>query len=168
MSRETPALSYYRACAGAWRGDVTFAISDPARFAAASLSAIDRARVRATCAIRARIDTSVTVLSEREVLHTTRITQLGMPSLVGREVITLREDGRTFTMHVHHRMAPFFVARESGPFEGEVDADGRRATYHLALFGVPMLQVGSRDGDHVTLVQTTAWSTSDQRLARVR
>ncbi|UJR82776.1 hypothetical protein [Sandaracinus amylolyticus] len=164
----TPALSYYRACAGAWRGDVTFAITDPTRFAAASLSALDRARVRATVSIPARIETTVEVTSEREVLHTTRITQLGMPSLVGHEVITLRDDGRTFTMRVHHRMAPFFVARESGPFEGEVDQDGRRATYHLALFGVPMRQVGARDGDRVTLVQTTDWSTSEQRLTRVR
>jgi hypothetical protein len=167
LASDAPTRRYYGACVGAWRGAVTFRITDEARFRAAPLAWLDRLRVRGAAVASARIATTVAFLAHDEVLHTTRISAMGLPSLVGHEILKLDPDGVRFTFTLAHRFFPTFGSRRSGPFDGEVDPTGTRATYRVAFFGYPMTQTGTLlDPDHVTLAQTTDWSESEQQLTR--
>ncbi len=171
----SPHRAYYRACVGAWRGRFELTVTDERALRDAPLSLADRMRFfMMRLAIRLfgapGFATSVSLEGESAVIHTTRIFQFGMPWFVSRERITLDPDGERGSITITDRLLPLFVpARVTGPFPVKVEADARHASYELVFLGCPMKQTGEIvDDDHVTLVQTTAFSRSVQRLARVR
>lgn len=169
-----PNRAYYQACVGAWTGRVELEITDRAKLRRAHLTPWDRARVWAMVLGsrvlgRARMDTTVTMTSDHEVVHTTRLSTLGLPTLVTREVIDLDLDGARARITTMQRFFPlYWPTRIEGPFDVTIDDAATKATYDLRFLGVPLRQTGEREGnDRVTLVQETEWSRSVQRLVRV-
>jgi hypothetical protein len=159
--------TYYRACVGRWSCTLDLAITDWEAYRAARLSALDRLRVRSSLLMPARFSTTVAMPADDTVIHTTRVTSMGVPALVSREVIKLDPDGARFALEVEQRDAPLFLLRRWRG-HGFVDTTGTRATYHLELFGIPMLQTTLREEDLVIVTQETEFSRGVQRLVRRR
>ena len=95
---------YFRAKEGHWRGRVGFEITSPQRLQASPVRSLDKWSMRSMALVSRR--TSTLVLSttvdyasrghQNEVLHTTRISSLGITLFRSQEAILLGDDGLSF------------------------------------------------------------------------
>jgi hypothetical protein len=158
----TPSQRYYKLVQGRWRAPFSLVLTDRERFEATRMSALDRARVRSMLLLGPfAFDTSVDYDSgvERgEVVHTTRVSKLGMTLLSGFERIALDPDGRTARFVAEHRLSP--TPWRIHRFEGriEVDESGTRASYFYPWCGSEMRQTTVATAELVTITQETDWS----------
>lgn len=173
----SPNRSYYRAVHGRWSTNLEFVLTDLGAFWATRMSFLDRARLLSMTILPRllgplRLDTSVDCesrIAHREVLHTTRVSKLGMTLVSSVETFTLDEDGRRFQMRGEMRLFPNpWQTRGFGEAYGEIDASGTQASYRFAWFGTEMRQRGEigADGDTVTITQETPFSRGVQVLRR--
>lgn len=174
-SSDEPSHRYYRAMHGSWSGRLTLVLTDPLALASSPMRALDRMAWRMTAFFARmlgppRLETSVEYTAgaaKNEIVHTTRIRQLGMSALTGVETITLDPDGRRFTLRGQHRFAwaPWRLREVAGAGEVSEAADGAR--YTLDFLGATMAQTTRREGQDVLVVtQTTAFSRAEVRLER--
>lgn len=175
VSRASPSHAYYRACEGRWQGPLDLVITDPAAFNACTMSWLDRMRVRSmllgarwTGPFVFRTTVDYASRGERgEVLHTTQICKWGAVFFDSREILTLAENGRDFTLRGELRLSPTAWWRSRVvEGSGQVDETGTRATYDFPWFGTHIRQTTLRLGDLVEVTQETPWSRGVQRLRR--
>lgn len=174
MNDDPPNRSYYRAVAGRWRGDLALTITDWDAFSRSGMSLMDRLLVRSlVVAMRLfgpfRLETSVDASAPGVVVHTTRVAKWGITMMRSLEHIALAADGRAARMRIEMRAPIFSPARVEDDTPVVIDAAGLRASYRFSWFGAPMRQEAERnaEGTVVTLLQTTSFSRSEQRLQRV-
>lgn len=165
---------YYRAHQGRWRGRFRFVITDEGALRAAAIPGIDRARIRTMARICrvlgfAWIETRVDcdVLGDGRVLHETRIARAGFPLLVGREVLTPRPDGRSGTMTIEHRFAPF-GARSWDDGEVVIGDHAAGAVYDLPWIGGRIQQRTRVVPDGLALEQEGPFSCADFALVPIQ
>ncbi|RLB49848.1 MAG: hypothetical protein DRJ42_20145 [Deltaproteobacteria bacterium] len=174
-----PNDDYYRACEGAWRCPLDFSITDRAAFWRCRMGWLNRLRVLSLVLWpswlgRFYLDTSVVCPSGPEsvqvdlVVHTTRVSWLGLGVLTSRELIELDPDGRSFVLRGTRTMWPTFWKREPFVGPGVVDESGTRASYDFTWFGTDLKQSTVADGDLVVVTQETEWSHGVQKLVRIR
>jgi hypothetical protein len=169
-----PNRAYYRAVTGRWSAAFALVITDWAAFRRSAMSAPNRLSVLSLLLAQRlfgafRLDTSVDAGGGDEVVHTTRVSKWGVTLLRSIERIRLAPNGRDATMRIEMRIAPaFWRIRIETDTPVVVDASASRASYRFTWFGVPMRQEAERNGDGtvVTLLQTTSFSRSEQRLRR--
>lgn len=175
--RLPPNVSYYRAVHGRWSTDLELVLTNFDAFWATPMSFLDRARLLSMTILPRlfgplRFETSVdseSRFAHREVLHTTRVSKLGITWASSVETLTLDEDGRKFQMRGEMRLFPNpWRTRDFGEASGEIDAQGTQASYRFAWFGTEMRQRGEigADGSTVTITQETPFSRGVQVLRR--
>ncbi len=101
------------------------------------------------------------------VLHTTRVSKLGMTFLRSVERLTLLDNGRDLTMAGEQHLWPALWHGRAFDGTGQVDETGTRATYDFPFFGTRMRQSAQIEGAGVRLLQETPWSRSSLPLERV-
>jgi hypothetical protein len=173
VSTPTTFATYYAHHEGRWRGRFRLVITDPRAFREAAIPAIDRARIRMMAAIcrvlgfawmHTRVDCAA--LGEGRVLHETRFSRLGMPLLVGREVLTPRADGRSGTMTIDHRFPPF-GARTWDDGAVIIDEHAAGAVYDLPWIGGRIRQKTRVVPDGLVVEQEGPFSHAEVCLMRL-
>ena len=165
-----PALRYYRALAGEWRGRFSFELTDRA------------ALQRAPPAVRLRLggfglaqrwsgpDWMSTTLTESvdggAFLHTTRVHRLGVTLFASNEWFAPGADGRTFRVTGTQRPWPSLGAGAPYDGDGEVAADASGAVYRLPFLGAALVQRTTLVPEGLLLTQETRWSRARVLLVR--
>ena len=154
-----PSVRYYRACVGAWRGEVELTLTDVTALAGSGMAMLDRLSVRLMAAWpkwlpRPVMSTSVRFRGPLEVVHTTTVSWLGVPLQQSEERFDLDTDGRTFEV------------RGDVIGRGDIDEHARCGRYELRWRGVDLVQRTVRDADTVTVRQEGPGFTGRQVLAR--
>lgn len=177
LSERSPSHRYYAAMHGRWRGRISTVLTDPGALAAAKMSALDRLTWRLTVATERWLgppwlETSVDYQSggptQNRVIHTTRVRQLGLPAMWGREIITLDRDGCRFTLRGAHRFAWFPLLPRAVSGDGMVPETAGGASYLFAVLGTTMTQTTKREGlDVLVVTQETPFSRAEVRLQRI-
>ena len=167
----SPNHDYFRACEGSWACRFSVEVTDftALRRAVGLLNAGGLALLARWPGFLGtpRFRTSVAYDPSGQVVHTTRISWLGLPLARSREVLELDVDGRgvTFLGEFRFLMAPWRVERVEAV--GEVDETASRASYTIQFLGAEMAQSAERLADRVTLTQTLPGYRAVQRLERV-
>lgn len=179
--------AYYQAGDGAWTGSFTFEITDPRAFLApdaklpermsalllhTTLKALGKATISSAIeaprgTLRAKGRATVVVVTSPLL----RLSPLKIYSLRG--YYTLDPNGRDVhvLMHEEYGPIPFLFQRE---IKGDavITQDGRRAEYHIEMFGCPWVGVYdiAPGLDHVDVEYRSAWGkltySSDKRVQR--
>jgi hypothetical protein len=169
---DAPALRYYRALVGAWRGRFSFEVTDPRALRSEPLAV--RLRVR-SYALAQRLGgpdwMSTTLAAAPEgpgaaFVHTTRVHRLGVTLFSGSERFALEEGGRTFAVTGTQRSWPALGAGERYSGDGEIDAAATGATYRLRWLGAALLQTTAIVPEGLLLTQETRWSRAQVLLVR--
>ncbi len=169
-----PNDDYYQRCVGSWRCPMNFAVTDWRGFWGSKMSWLDRVRVLSLALwpsrlIRFYLSTTVSRLPGKhseDVLHTTRVSCLGVGFMKSTERIELDPGGREFQLTGTRSMWPTFWVNEPFAAPGEVDAEASQATYDFSWFGTSLKQTTVASEDLVLVTQETAWSLGKQRLVR--
>ncbi len=156
---------------GRWRAPFAMQITNPAALRASPVGWFDRLSLAVGVPLTrwvgpALLQTSVVIEPDGVVLHTTRVSKLGIPLFVSTERFDLDPNGRDGRLRGHQRTAPWFRAV---PQTGSVtvDADAKGAVYDVGFAGDRVKQVTRVDGpDALILTQTTAWWWAEARLQR--
>ena len=163
----TASRRYYRAMCGTWCGRLDTKITDRGALAAAKLGTLDRLAWKLSAG-RPWLETSVAFADGKtnEVIHETRVRQLGRIAVEGVEIIALEPDSNRFTMRGTHRFAwtPWKKRAVEGTGEVREAADG--ATYVFEYLGAPLTQTTRTDGEALIVTQTTAFSRGEVKLER--
>jgi hypothetical protein len=146
MFPDAPHHRYFRAKEGRWRGKIRFELTDPRGLRGSSLSLRDRWSLRSlSLASRLSVLTLTTTVDytgrgqRNEVLHTTRVSNLGVPVYRSEETIFLEDDGRTLRIEGREAFFPFL--RSAGWVGGgAVATDHDGAAYRIPCFGLTMGQ----------------------------
>ncbi|MCO4764288.1 MAG: hypothetical protein KC502_22440 [Myxococcales bacterium] len=170
-----PNDAYYQSCVGQWRCPMDFRVTDWPTFWRASMGPIDRIRVLSLVLWpswlgRIYLDTSVSRVPGANgdgVLHTTRVSWLGICVMRSTERIELDPDGRRFMLIGTRRMMPTYWREESFSAPGVVDQTASKASYTFSWFGTELTQTTVASPDLVVATQGTAWSIGVQQLRRV-
>jgi len=163
MSADTPPdlelanHAYYHACVGRWACAFTPEVSDfgalrRALGTAAALGLWAMTRWPA-CLGASRLHTTVSYAPGGDVMHTTRVTWLGLPLMRSRELITLDPDGRHLRVRGESRSSVTPWRKDRIEATGEVSTATTRASYSIRFMGAEMLQTAERDAERVTLTQ---------------
>lgn len=163
MLPDAPHHRYFRTKEGRWRGKIRFELTDPRGLRGSSLSLMDKWSLRSlSLASRLSVLTLTTTVDyarrrhRNEVLHTTRVSNLGVPVYRSEEAIFLEDDGRTFRIEGREAFFPFL--RSAGWVgEGAVATD-RDAAYRIPCFGLTMEQETRMTADGLEVTQRTAFS----------
>jgi len=164
MSRDAPHHHYFRAKQGHWRGKIRFVLTDPRGLRASSVRWADKWSLR-TLSVASRLSglvlkTTVDYTSRGhldEVLHTTRVTNLGMPVYRSAETIFLGGDGNGFRIEGRESFFPFLRSADWAA-EGAVAADHDGAAYRIPCFGLTMEQVTRTSPEGLEITQRTAFT----------
>lgn len=168
----TPAhVRYYQHNHGCWRCSFAFRVTDWSAFRATPMRLRDRLQVLAMALVPkvvGPLEFATEVDAHRipgVVLHFTWVRKWGVPLFIGREQLTLEDDGQTVTFSGTRWALPFPREPLVGAW-GTVDADGRTADYRFPWFGTVIEQRGVIVEDGCDLHQRTPWFEGVQRLRR--
>ena len=160
---DAPHHRYFRAKEGHWRGKIRFELTDPRGLRASSMPPADQWSLRCL-SLASRLSALVldTTVECRgyAVLHTTRVTNLGVPVYRSAETILLEEDGRSFRVEGREGFFPF-LRQADWIGRGAVAADHDGAAYQLPCFGLAMEQTTRMTAAGLAVVQHTAFSRAD-------
>src|SRR5688572_16599680 len=175
MHTDSPHHRYFRAKEGHWRGKVRFEITDPQRLRASPLRLRDKWSMW-SMALISRL--SPLVLSttvdyarqghQNEVLHTTRMSNLGITLFRSQETILFDDDGHSFRMTGRQAFFPRLWKATEWAAHGAVAADHDGAVYHIPFFGVVMEQHTRMTLRGLEVIQTTPFSHASIMLQRQR
>jgi hypothetical protein len=96
-----------------------------------------------------------------EVLHTTRMSNLGITLFRSREAILLADDGRSFRMTGTQAFFPRLWKATEWAAHGAVAADHDGAVYHIPFFGVTIEQHTRMTPQGLEVIQTTPFSRAN-------
>ncbi len=168
LSEVSNTVQYYRSMTGRWQGEYRFAITEWQAMKRAVPAGSDRLRMIVFhCMGSQRIATSVRFEDATTVKHTTRIEKWRVPVFISTEWFLLNENGKTFTVKMAQRLAPFF--RRLRHFEngtGIVEDSQVGAAYQLPWIGGEINQKVLIVDDGVQLAQTTGWFRAQALLRR--
>ena len=164
MLPDTPNHLYFRAKEGHWRGKIRFEVTDPRGLRASSLSRMDKWSLR-SLGLASRLSALVLTTTvdyasrghQNEVLHATRVTNLGVPVYRSAETVFLGEDGRNFRYEGREAFFPF-LRRVHVAAEGAVSEDHDGAVYRIPCFGMTMEQVTRMTNEGLEVTQRTAFT----------
>jgi hypothetical protein len=169
MTESTPAHTYYQACVGTWRAPLDVVVTSPVELRRA-LGTVNAAAFRMLAGWPellgpTEIRTSVKMLSEDEVEHTTKLMIKELEAVSTTETIRLLADGRAFVII---GVARTFLDPSGTAISGKgaVAEDAASASYTIDFMGSRLDQKTTREGDRVTLYWEGAGYTGVQRLAR--
>ena len=157
---------YFRAKDGHWRGKIRFRLTDPRKLRVSSMPPADQWSLRClglASRLSALVLHTTVECRENDVLHTTRVTNLGVPVYRSAETILLEEDGRSFRVEGREGFFPF-LRRADWSGRGAAAADHDGAAYQLACFGLAMEQETRMTPAGLAVVQRTAFSRADVLL----
>jgi hypothetical protein len=154
---------YFRAKDGHWRGRIRFRLTDPRGLRASSLSLADKWSLRcmslASHLSALTLKTSVECRGD-DVLHTTRVTNLGVLIYRSAETIVLEDDGRSFRVEGREGFFPFLRGADWNG-QGAVADDHDGAVYQLPCFGLVMEQKTRMTAAGLETVQRTPFTRAD-------
>ena len=163
---DSPHRRYFRAKEGRWRGPIRLDITDRRRFRASTLRVSDQWSMWAMALVSRH--TSTLVLSttvdfasrgnRNEVVHTTRMSNLGVTLFRSRETILLGDDGRSFRMAGTQAFFPRLGKATEWAAHGAVAADHDGAVYHIPFLGETIEQRTRMTPQGLEVVQTTPFS----------
>ncbi|VTT98836.1 Uncharacterized protein OS=Plesiocystis pacifica SIR-1 GN=PPSIR1_40060 PE=4 SV=1 [Gemmataceae bacterium] len=167
MQPDAPHHRYFRAKEGHWRGKIRFAVTDPRGLRASSVRWADKWSFRST-SLASRLSglvlrTTVDYASggdRNEVLHTTRVSNFGVPVYRSAETFFLGDDGRSFRIEGREAFFPF-LRRTVWTGSGEVATDHDGASYLIPVFGLTMEQETRMTADGLEITQRTAFTRAD-------
>ena len=167
--RDTPALRYYRDCQGQWCAPLSLELTDYRTLSREHSVLIAAALVSMAWWPRIlggfTLHTSVRVVADDRIDHTTAVRWLGLTMLRGCETLTL--DGpRQFTL-TGHAAATLLPLRYPVEGTGVIDEDGAAAAYHLTWLGAALMQHTRLQGDTLMLTQTGAGYRAALTLRRL-
>ena len=119
MLPDTPQHRYFRAKEGHWAGKIRFGVTDLDGLKASSVRWADKWSFR-SMSLASRLSglvmrTTVDYASggdRNEVLHTTRVSNFGVPVYRSAETIFLGDDGRNFRLGGREAFFPFLRRRD--------------------------------------------------------
>ena len=157
---------YFRAKEGRWRGRVGFEITSPERLQASPVRSLDRWSMRSMALVSRRLSslvlsTTVDYASrgeQNEVLHTTRMSSLGITLFRSQEAILLGDDGLSFRVRGAQAFFPRLWKATDWVAHGAVAADHDGAVYHMPFFGETMEQHTRMTPQGLEVIQTTPFS----------
>jgi hypothetical protein len=164
----TSALRYYRHCEGHWSGDLEFHIVGYRTFWRTPMPWMQRIQALSMALApkllgKFTLETSVAVLSDKHVIHTTVVRKWGIAILKGTEDLSINSDGE-IVITCRHRSAPFWRTFTFGG-AARTAADGQSTTYTFTpWFGSTLEQRGIIVEDGADLHQKTPWFAAVQRL----
>ncbi len=153
---------------GRWQGEYRFAITDWQAMKRALPIGIDRLRMIVFhCMGSYRITTTKRFEDATTVKHTTRIEKWRVPGFISTEWFLLNENGKTFTVKMVQRLAPFFWRlRHFENGTGIVEDSQVGAVYQLPWIGGEINQQVLIVDDGVLLTQMTTWFRAQALLRR--
>jgi hypothetical protein len=157
---------YFRANDGHWRGKIRFRLTDPRGLRARSMPLADKWSLRClslASRLSALVLTTTVECRGHDVLHTTRVTNLGVPVYRSAETILLEEDGRSFRVEGREAFFPS-LRRADWSGRGMVAADHDGAAYQIPCFGLAMEQETRVTPAELEVVQRTPFSRADVLL----
>jgi len=165
MHTESLHHRYFRAKEGHWRGKVRFEITDSQQLWASPLRWLDKWSMR-SIALASRLTNLVLSTTvdysgqghRSEVLHTTRMSNLGVTLFRSRETIQLDDDGHSFRMTGTQAFFPRLWKATEWAAHGAVAQDHDGAVYHIPFFGVGMEQHTRMTLHGLDVIQTTPFS----------
>lgn len=150
-------------------------ITDPRRLRASALSMAGRLSVwsmvmMSRCYWLPVFSTTVDSTNRtrhNQILHTTRISILGITLFRGQETILLDDDGQSFRMKGTQSLFPLFWKKTRWEAHGAVSGDHDGAVYHIPFFGEMLDQHTRMTRDGLLMVQTTPFSRAVILLQRL-
>jgi hemin uptake protein HemP len=161
MHTDSPHHRYFRAKEGHWRGKVRFEIINPQRLRASPLRLLDKWSMWSMALVSRRLSTTVDYASQGrrdEVLHTTRMSNLGITLFRSQEAILLDDDGHSFRVTGTQAFFPRLWKATAWAAHGAVAADHDGAVYHIPFFGVIIEQHTRMTPQGLEVIQTTPFS----------
>lgn len=178
MLPDAPHHCYFQAKEGRWRGKIRFELTDPRGLRASSLPLADKWSLR-SLSLASRLSALVLTTTvdyasrgdQNEVLHTTQVTNFGVPVYRSAETISLKDDGRSFSVEGREAFFPF-LWHSDWAATGEVAADRDGAAYRIPCFGLTMEQETRMTAEGLEITQRTAFTRASillkwQRRLRV-
>ena len=164
MTADAPHHRYFRAKEGHWRGKIRFEITDSRGLRASSLALAQKWSLR-SLALASRLSGLVLTTTvdftgpahPAEVLHTTRVTNFGMPAYRSAETLVLHDDGRSFRIEGREAFFPF-LRRTDWSATGAVAIDHDGAAYRIPCFGLTMEQETRMTAGGLEVVQRTEFT----------
>lgn len=98
---------------------------------------------------------------QNEVLHTTRMSNLGITLFRSRETIRLDDDGHSFRMTGTQAFFPRLWKATDWVAHGAVATDHDGAVYHIPFFGVILEQRTRMTPQDLEVIQTTPFSRAN-------
>ena len=95
-----------------------------------------------------------------EVLHTTRVSNFGVPVYRSAETFFLGDDGHSFRIEGREAFCPF-LRRTAWTGSGEVATDHDGASYRVPVFGLTMEQDTRMTADGLEVTQRTPFTHAD-------
>lgn len=164
MLKESPILGYYKPKEGHWSGRLRLEVTDPERLKTANFlarqSVTNLARISQSFS-PPMMTTSVNcsgLSANNEVVHTTLLTNFGMPLYRSKERIRPELDGRSFRLVGHEQYFPFWGKPSLWLANGAVETDYNGAVYYIPWLGVTMEQRTRMTEAGLEIVQTTPFS----------
>ena len=166
MHADSPHHRYFRAKEGSWRGKVKFEVTDPRALRASSVRSLDKWSIWCTAVVSRRLSTLVLSTTvdyasrghQNEVLHTTRMSNLGVTLFRSTETILMDGDGCSFRMAGKQAFFPALWRTTEWDARGTVATDHDGAVYHIPCFGVMMEQHTRMTPRGLEVTQTTPFS----------
>jgi len=166
MHTDSPHHRYFRAKEGHWKGKVRFEITDPQQLRASPLRLLDKWSVWSMALVSRHLSTLVLSTTvdyasqgrQNEVMHTTRMSNLGVTLFRSREAISLDDDGYSFRMTGAQAFFPRLWKATEWAAHGAVAADHDGAVYHIPFFGVTLAQHTRMAPQGLEVIQTTPFS----------
>jgi|GEM_PF-1531262 len=162
MLPDTPHHRYFLAKEGHWRGKIRFELTDRRGLRASSLRPADQWTLK-TLSLASRLSglvlrTTVDCRADpNKVLHTTCVTNWGIPVYRSAETIFLVKDGHTFRVEGRESFFPFFRSADWAA-SGAVATDYDGATYTIPCFGLTMEQRTRMTAEGLVITQITEFS----------
>jgi len=169
MHTDSPHHRYFRAKEGHWRGKLRFEITDRQRLWASPLRWRDKWSMWSMALTSRRLSTLVLSTTvdyasqggQNKVLHTTRMSNLGITLFRSQEAILLDDDGFSFQMTGTQAFFPRLGKSTAWTAHGAVAADHDGAVYHIPFFGVTIEQHTRMTPQGLEVIQTTPFSRAN-------
>ncbi len=166
---DAPTSVYYQFVSGNWTGVYRFQVIHWAAMRDAVPTFMDRMRMTILHWLgTVRIDTTVVVFLNGRVRHTTFLSFFRIPCLHSTEWFLLNDDGRTFTVQMTQRLAPWIWLDRAFPNGvGVVEDPDVGALYRLPWIGGEIEQYARRVPSGIELCQNGTWFNGKAYLRRV-
>lgn len=164
MLPDAPHHRYFRAKDGYWWGKIRFELTDPRGLRASNLRLADKWAMRflsmasrmSALVLTTTVD-SVTRGHFNEVLHTTRVANLGVPIYRSAETFLLGDDGHSFRVAGREAFFPF-LRWAAWAATGTVATDHNGAAYQIPWFGLTMEQTTRMTAEGLEITQRSPFS----------